>query len=102
MRISDWSSDVCSSDLARVMETMRVMFTAMADDDMARYRQVTTPDFYAFDIGRNMTSDQLIDVVDEARESGMTFYLQVQEPRVHIDGQKLGRASCRERVFEYE
>src|SRR3546814_13458884 len=73
-------------DEARVMETMRVMFTAMADDDMARYRQVTTPDFYAFDIGRNMTSDQLIDVVEEARESGMTFYWQVTEQRVNIDG----------------
>src|SRR3546814_12751684 len=69
------------------METMRVMFTAMADDDMARDRQVATPDCYACDSGRNMTSDQLIDVGEEAREYGMTFYWQVTEPRVHIDGQ---------------
>lgn len=66
---------------------MRVMFAAKADDDMARYRQVTTQDFYAFDIGRNMTSDQLIKVVREARESGMTFNWQVTEPRVHVDVQ---------------
>src|SRR3546814_8714098 len=74
-------------DEARVMETMRVVFTAMADDDMARYRPVTTPDFYAFDIGGNMTFDQLIDVVADARASGMSFYLQVTESRVHIAGQ---------------
>src|SRR3546814_4015808 len=69
------------------METRRMMFTVMADDDSARCRQGTSSDFYAFDIGRNMTSDQLLDVVEEARESGMTFYWQVTEPRVHIDGQ---------------
>src|SRR3546814_3801703 len=34
-----------------------------------------------------MASDQLIEGVEEARESGMTFYWQVTEPRVHIDGQ---------------
>src|SRR3546814_15437003 len=68
-------------DEARVMETMRVMFTAMADDDMARYRQVTTPDFYAFDIGRNMTSDQMIEVVEEDRSAGKAISCAVKEQR---------------------
>src|SRR3546814_16637783 len=74
-------------DEARVMETMRVMFTAIADDDMARYRQVTTPDFYTFDIGRKITSDQLITGVEAARQFGRTVHWQVTEPALTTGGQ---------------
>src|SRR3546814_20386566 len=80
-------------DEARVMETMRVMFTALADDDMARYRQVTTTDFYAFDIGRNMTSDQWIYIVEEACESGMQVYRQGQEPRGPLKSTTIGQGT---------
>src|SRR3546814_7276920 len=74
MRISDWSSDVCSSDLARSIELGREMFereakkyrlnptALLASDDMLRA---------AADFGYPSADDQI------------------------------GRASCRERVCQY-
>lgn len=82
---------VAASDTApdkeKVVEAIRMMFASMSNDNMAQYREVTTPDFYAFDMGKSMTSEQLIGVVKNARESGMTFSWQVTEPHVHINGQ---------------
>src|SRR3546814_4687759 len=40
MRISDWSSDVCSSDLALTDETRRRLQKKFSD----RYKVITTPD----------------------------------------------------------
>src|SRR3546814_17445357 len=94
MRISDWSSDVCSSDLfghavgARALE---------ADDD----------DDVAVELARLERRDHLILVVEDARGC-------LDRPAILGDGaglddraaaiarqQQNGRASCRERVCQY-
>lgn len=71
----------------KVVEAVRLMFAALKNDAPDQFRAVTTPDFYAFDVDKVMTADQLIEVVENAREAGMEFDWQVTEPRVHIDGQ---------------
>src|SRR3546814_6485522 len=41
MRISDWSSDVCSSDLAKIIELGIVTFSFCSDGRIISIRQVT-------------------------------------------------------------
>src|SRR3546814_4071068 len=77
MRISDWSSDVCSSDL----------LPAMDDDDLRRGRATTHRAY------------------DEATAILVGDALQAQAFHViaadHDAGLEIGRASCRERVCQY-
>src|SRR3546814_6743721 len=73
MRISDWSSDVCSSDLLGIAPRHAPLITRLKPGKVV----VTTPD-----------GQQL----DFAISGGI---LEVQ-PQVEI-----GRASCRERVCQY-
>src|SRR3546814_9946917 len=79
-----------TADEARVVEAVRTMFASMAIGDMDRYREVTAPDFYAFDMGKRMTSDELLAFVRSARESGMSFNWRVTEPQVRLDGRMAG------------
>lgn len=76
-----------TSDKEKVVDAIRMMFAAMSNDDMDQYREITAPDFYVFDMGKNMTSEQLFGVVKNAHESGMTFSWRVTEPQVYINGQ---------------
>src|SRR3546814_10462282 len=76
MRISDWSSDVCSSDLAA-----RVLLALGP-----RVRE----------IGSEQWSSGLPDGLAKALARALP------QVRWHdISGQKIGRASCRERVGQY-
>src|SRR3546814_14760091 len=90
MRISDWSSDVCSSDLltpARweaAIQTMRghIRISVLHGLPQAIQKQV---------MGTRMTDDEY--VYDE--DSGEWI------PASELERKKIGRASCRERVCQY-
>src|SRR3546814_20524048 len=82
MRISDWSSDVCSSDLA----------SKVAWNDEMRTLQPGESLVYQF----------------QAKHAGMWMYHSGPAPALHHIGTgmfggiiKIGRASCRERVCQY-
>src|SRR3546814_18319750 len=87
MRISDWSSDVCSSDLRLLVEAISVMndgFVLLDEDDRLvlcneRYRCL------------HPGLDEVGDLV------GMSFTTIL---RVAL-AKEIGRASCRERVCQY-
>src|SRR3546814_10946432 len=54
MRISDWSSDVCSSDLPATAAALRDAFTAFAADERARVAILTGSEGHfcaGFDLG---------------------------------------------------
>src|SRR3546814_3646928 len=88
MRISDWSSDVCSSDLS-----------CLGPDEGLRMSVVA--------------GDERIDVVLELLDAGEAGALkgvsgQDREPDLDLveparvgRGEEIGRASCRERVCQY-
>src|SRR3546814_1881727 len=87
MRISDWSSDVCSSDLINLMQTNKVSLT---EDFLSK----------TF-LG---TKDNIQALVDLKTEDLQKVYDQVSQPAVNNKQsfeQKIGRASCRERVCQY-
>src|SRR3546814_2802669 len=96
MRISDWSSDVCSSDLT--IEEAYEVSDAIAGGDPAAIRdelgdlllqvvfhsQIATDDgLFGFDDVANAISDKM------------------ERRHPHIFGNEIGRTSCRERVCQY-
>src|SRR3546814_7954433 len=80
MRISDWSSDVCSSDLFRT-------FVDQQDDQV---------DF------RMIVADGMGDVLQQHRLAGARRRHDQGALALALRGdQEIGRASCRERVCQY-
>src|SRR3546814_5006700 len=87
MRISDWSSDVCSSDLQSKpgvrLETL--LYGCKKNRDV--HGQARHP--YQASDGRVI------------REISEQIGKPEKQPRRHQHGKKIGRASCRERVCQY-
>src|SRR3546814_3694796 len=80
MRISDWSSDVCSSDLPRVERLEQLLHVA----DQAR-RAACAVRFDAGEVRRQRLDLEAVDA----------------DHGVAVIEQEIGRASCRERVCQY-
>jgi ketosteroid isomerase-like protein len=73
-------------DKAHVTEAVRSMFAAFAADDPAKFRAVTTPDFYAFDVGKRFTGDALMDLIKTVHAEGKVYVWTINEPEVHVHG----------------
>src|SRR3546814_1143580 len=84
VRISDWSSDVCSSDLVRRLATQS------ADKSPAPYRPDRDP------YPRRLP---MIDNRPSAVRGGGAFSALARDSLTHVE--QIGRASCRERVCQY-
>src|SRR3546814_11839316 len=109
MRISDWSSDVCSSDLVAVNRGVRLELgrddTQRLDILAYRFRKAgDAADDLGDAVGGHIVRDRRNDVVirnpqtvegDDAEVRGTVHDHKV----VLID--EIGRASCRERVCQY-
>src|SRR3546814_6461769 len=85
MRISDWSSDVCSSDLmASSSRSYRLMFErlleAMSERDACR---------------------KMVELLSMAHERACEAELADLLAQDLDEGRQIGRASCRERVCPY-
>src|SRR3546814_13372192 len=102
MRISDWSSDVCSSDLSPGSDGTREYVLALEDVGAGvrdkRYRvriegRRIVPYWSRQQIERRATEAPVLAWVDDA---GALYSMQVPGA-----GKKIGRASCRERVGQY-
>src|SRR3546814_6230263 len=87
MRISDWSSDVCSSDLTAVLEAMDKVYRT-------GYANVHRGAYYF--------SQHLTDRYEGVRAKVARFLNAGSEKEiVFTRNVKIGRASCRERVCQY-
>src|SRR3546814_11815427 len=104
MRISDWSSDVCSSDLSEAsrLERLRRLASLRADADAARARaEGIMNDVYPKAV-------KPLAQVREGYARGGFLFADVQAAAdniIQMQAQwaeaKIGRASCRERVCQY-
>src|SRR3546814_2322220 len=87
MRISDWSSDVCSSDLARPFgaelrdRRLQLVAHCVLDAHVDREPQLLAPARAVLEV--------LVKELLDARDA------------VAVDVGEIGRASCRERVCQY-
>src|SRR3546814_7678669 len=80
MRISDWSSDVCSSDLER--------------EPVHDFEE--SEEIHQSSLERGLNDSQA-EAIAEASSTDLCFLIQGPPGT----GKKIGRASCRERVCQY-
>ena len=71
-------------DNVQVTEAVSSMFAAATADDLARFRSIAAPDFYAFDGGKRFSGDALMEVIKTLHASGKVYVWNVTEPEVHI------------------
>src|SRR3546814_15665740 len=103
MRISDWSSDVCSSDLYLYERPAEIRSACVdADVDAVRTRSPTPDRLHRFsrEGGQVMLRYGLAALGLVALSAGIAFHQPAtaagESPKI-----KIGRASCRERVCQY-
>src|SRR3546814_15478944 len=94
MRISDWSSDVCSSDLAASLLADRLLFERGAHPVPAQSRGAIGPADSVLDAGSGRPY-----VPPRRRRAGQEFLGDAQRSAARAD--EIGRASCRERECHY-
>src|SRR3546814_5685004 len=108
MRISDWSSDVCSSDLHEGSRMSKVIITCAVTGS------VHTPSMSPY---LPITPDEIVaDAVAAAEAGAAMIHLHARDPKTgkptpspeifgqflsRIKQQKIEKASCRERVCQY-
>jgi ketosteroid isomerase-like protein len=64
----------CPTDGKPVADTVQAFFAALRKDDLAAVQQVTTPDFYAYDVGKHFTSAaELAGAIAQAHKAGVTL-----------------------------
>src|SRR3546814_6210697 len=88
MRISDWSSDVCSSDLLETLVELRKIRFVRAEEEHQLRR------------GRDHIGDAaLLRIAEHQPPHPRRAHMDDVEAIPHPE---IGRASCRERVCQYE
>src|SRR3546814_15838605 len=100
MRISDWSSDVCSSDLDQLIDYTWGRISTLCEEDGTEVLHV--------DFGEPYTPSLRARVLDAARTAGIALvdggcYGATQGPRLETRAEiaQIGTASCRERVCTF-
>lgn len=79
---------VCAPEAGRDAQVVKAvvdMYAAFRADDLAAFRAVTTPDFYAFEVGKRFDGDALTKLLVEAHAQGRRFEWSVTEPVVRVD-----------------
>src|SRR3546814_11237976 len=121
MRISDWSSDVCSSDLIgeqfKPFQRLEACFDfcavcrgplRVADHERSDYRigidverQLKPPVIVEKDVGVDSQPASECRGADEAFIIGDRFLFVDETGERKLEAEQIGRASCRERVGKY-
>src|SRR3546814_10039960 len=101
MRISDWSSDVCSSDLSTVVAAIGLGSTAYAIYKREPAVLTTALGYFSLMELLQAVSYSVVDQCGTPLNETMTFlgYLHITFQPFFIN--EIGRASCRERVCQY-
>src|SRR3546814_8014848 len=100
MRISDWSSDVCSSDLLFLIQAIYLWFLAESVSPQPGAWQSLRPTLHVPIQARRAL--WLILPLNLVAWAVGGFYLSLAPSLVRAaTGTKIGRASCRERVCPY-
>jgi len=76
-----------------VAKTMRDMYEALKADDLQAFHDVTTKDFYAFDVGKRFDGDALMSLVKAAHERGAVYDWNVNDP--------MAEAACNTALVTY-
>src|SRR3546814_16188549 len=90
LRISDWSSDVCSSDLESLRDVVKKLMPTVQSVSLGVEVEASR-DIFSKGVSIKIDDGVLTDVLDKGHgmQRSLVFSLQI------------GRASCRERVCQY-
>ena len=85
--VASASHRACASDSAKpeIAATIRALFAALAKDDDDAVRRLTTPGFYAFDLGKRFTGPELSKLVADAHRAGRTIEWNIGPVDARID-----------------
>src|SRR3546814_15561422 len=100
MRISDWSSDVCSSDLRELLRRIEEFRARIPrPPEAASYEPSDAEDVLEQqpDVREHFSAAE--EPIDDIPDSQWMAVPEVEAP--HPEPQQIGRASCRERVCQY-
>src|SRR3546814_8596794 len=105
MRISDWSSDVCSSDLQTLGEEAIENLKTSLREDYAGFGaendwMILEEGLKAKLFASSARDSQLVELMKREAED-ISRFTGVPRPLLMFDETKIGRASCRERVGQY-
>src|SRR3546814_14221483 len=104
MRISDWSSDVCSSDLIAYRIAKAGAVAAVTDDaGSAKIDSITSslPSLKTKIVASRRGGGERPGWIDLAKATdGVGGIVLPNEPTTRTDPLEIGRASCRERVCQ--
>src|SRR3546814_12979392 len=110
MRISDWSSDVCSSDLARSQNRIRAMVEGRPDWVISRQRAWGVPiALYVNRSSGEYLADRAVNerIVQAFKTGGADAWFTGDHQALLgpdyklADYEQIGSASCREGVLQY-
>jgi hypothetical protein len=57
-------------DVAQIDRVIRSFFDALGKDDRAGFHRTVTADFYAFEVGKQLTAAELFGLIEEAHRAG--------------------------------
>jgi ketosteroid isomerase-like protein len=69
-----------------VVDTVKAVFVAAGADDLDKFHEVTTKDFYAYDNGARFDGDALMQAIKKQHEAGYVYEWNVTQPQVHVAG----------------
>jgi hypothetical protein len=78
---------VCSvepQDVGRVTETLKQMYVAASNNDLALFHRVAAGDYLAFDGGQRFSGDELMALIQAEHKKGRRYVWTVMEPNVHL------------------
>jgi hypothetical protein len=74
-----------AADRAAIVQAVNTMFVAAAKDNITLFHSVASPDFYAFDNGKQYRGDELMAGIQKLHAAGHVYVWKVTEPRVQLD-----------------
>src|SRR3546814_15272003 len=100
MRISDWSSDVCSSDLVALARVGKALDAVRAaKKPVFAYATIYSDDSYQLAAHASASWVNPLGGVAITGRGGSGLYYKGLIDKLGVN--KIGRASCRERVWQY-
>lgn len=67
-----------------VVQAVRTLLAAASTDDLPKFHSLIAPGFYAFDTGKRLDGDSLMQMVMSAHTKGMKFVWNLTDPDVHV------------------
>jgi hypothetical protein len=77
-----------SKEATAVADTMRAMYVAAATDDLAKFRSLIAPGFYAFDNRKRYDGEALMQMVISAHAKGMKIVSDLSKLDFSVGGRK--------------